>query len=769
MEHLIFDADSPDEFKSAFSASSLSMDWASKTELLDFISPMTQWLGFNHDDLARSRLPDYPKTANFDDSYLWNAKFRESRATFANLPGDEIARQVAAFFQAWFFFGLLESVIEKKIEASYFVRQNQLYTRNLHFCLQSKVIAVRTEPQTKDRVNRDIQLDLRLVHRWIDRFTAWSHPSFKSKVEADYPGLLKHLNGIIPAIIRLAEAVEQMRLYALPDLESMGTLSWQYSFGALEIRRQSLKTLGWCPFQIKFLEDTVNHSTMDWVVATRLEQDPVGHETCTETSCARNNIDNNTYEQAHVCEEAQCQKLKPSLSEVRAILERDEIPVVRLEKEGNMDRLAVTAISKTNPEQFVAISHVWADGLGGKTEKGLNKCQVQRVSALCSNVHEIQGQAWFWLDCLCIPRDCKKEIYYRALDSIKDVYKCASSVLVLDKIIERCSVSSQTEFLYAHIYLSAWMQRMWTYEEAVLSRELVFALRDGLHKYKVDTWPAMRRTVSVVWQSLATQLFRLRAGSKYLTIGHIYQAFRYRLCNVPQDEFISVAGMLGMDTMELLKKEGQERTKDFWLMLQWVPSDVVFLDGLRLSIPKFSWAPRTLMHPSRTTLDTKVGGDKVECTENGLVGRYLAVQFQPTLVGTSKHTGSIFYIWINGADNSIEAQGDHRALLRVYCTETWPSEAASFTLVILPNIFESVMKQGQWAPGAALHDEGHVDQDGQPFVNLDPGFRYVGRVLVERIKNEELVQKDATAMFEGTSRIVVDAKGNWIMKQVRII
>ncbi|KAM0812454.1 putative Heterokaryon incompatibility domain-containing protein [Seiridium cardinale] len=487
MEHLIFDADSPDETRSAVSALSLNTDWASKTELIDFASPRTRWLDFHHDELPLGSLSNYPKTANFNESCLWTAKFRESREAFDELPGDEIGLQIAAFFQAWFFFGLLEGVVGKKFETSYFVRQNHLYTRNLHFCLQSKVFAIRAaDEEIKARVNRDIQLDLRLVHRWVARFTVWSHSSFKPKVEAEYPGLSNHLEHIAPSIIRLGEAIEQMRLFALPGQDFMGTLSWQYPFGASENRRESLSTLGWCPFQIRFLQDTVNHSTMDWIVAIGLDQESVGHETCTENSCARNNIDNDTYEQAHVCEERQCQKLKPSLSDIMAVLERDEIPVVRLEKEGDMAWLTVAAMPKTKP-QFVAISHVWADGLGGKSETGLNMCQIQRVGDLCTSVRKIQGRAWFWLDCLCIPRDCDKKVYYKALDSIKDVYKCASSVLVIDKTVERCSVSSPSELLYAHIYLSAWMQRMWTYEEAVLSSELVFVLRDGLHRYTTHT------------------------------------------------------------------------------------------------------------------------------------------------------------------------------------------------------------------------------------------------------------------------------------------
>lgn len=44
---------------------------------------------------------------------------------------------------------------------------------------------------------------------------------------------------------------------------------------------------------------------------------------------------------------------------------------------------------------------------------------------------------------------------------------------------------------------------MWTYEEAVRAKQLVFALNDGFYSYKADAGPSGRRVISVVWQSLA--------------------------------------------------------------------------------------------------------------------------------------------------------------------------------------------------------------------------------------------------------------------------
>lgn len=206
---------------------------------------------------------------------------------------------------------------------------------------------------------------------------------------------MDRLEEVVPAMVRAAEAIEQMRLYALPDEPNLGTLTWIYPYHVADKRRSKLSSLGWCAFQIKLLEDTVNQSTIDWIVACEMKQDPRGHETCTAEACARNNIDESTYEQAHVCRDRQCQKVLPDLQKVMTILKENGIPVLCLEMLNGEPKLTVSASSKTEVGDYIAISHVWADGLGGSTERGLNQCQAQRLSSLCSAVNKTSSNVRF--------------------------------------------------------------------------------------------------------------------------------------------------------------------------------------------------------------------------------------------------------------------------------------------------------------------------------------------------------------------------------------
>ena len=579
-----------------------------------------------------------------------------------------------------------------------------------------------------------------------------------------------------------------MRQYSLVDHLRLDYMKLHYPYKVVDLRRSRLQHLGWCPFQINLLENTVNQSTIDWLAACDIRQDPVGHETCSVEACARNNIDESTYQQAHICHSGHCEKLIPDVQKVVAILKDDDIPIMRLERANEKLRLTVSAASKTKPGNYIAISHVWADGLGGSSERGLNLCQVERLSQLSSSYRKTSNNLWFWVDSLCIPR-VQKDVYYKAPVGIRDVYINASTVLVLDKIIERCTLSSSTEYLYAHIYLSAWMQRMWTYEEAVLAQQVVFVLKDGFHVYRVDTPPSMRATVCVIWQCLATQLYRLRVEKSQLNIGHIYHAFRYRLTNAPQEEFLSVSGMLGLDTQSLLELKGEERTQRFWLMLRWIPFNVPFLDCPKLSNPGFRWAPKTMMYPSPTQLDTNVESEQFECTAHGLKGTYLTIfldqllkggaiderLIRPSKIPRMGDTTNIFYIWVNGSNASITAPGDHRALLRLYCNESWPRppEFRFFNALILPSreYRRTVIEKGQWVAGAALYHEAGVPGES-PSLQSDENpietCRFEGRLLIERLQNHEFSSGAGTFTFEGSSKIVINAQGIWSIREVCI-
>jgi hypothetical protein len=798
MEHLFFEpsGDDPSEMKSAYESDILSMDWADMPDLIDFVPPETPWLGFEHDEAPRAQdLQDYPISFRWDTDQIWNGNLRQGHQDLETLHPSLIASRVASFLQAWLYYGLLETIVAKKIQVSYLMKKNTknqetLYSRNLHFCLQARVFQIRMklkDPNQKLATQLKMGKNLYLLRDWTVRLSTFSIGEFKEKLEKSYPGFLDLLCQITPAIVRLAEAIRETIMYVFEAWPIKSLTNLHIPLVAVESRRITLRSAGWCDFQLALLEDTTNQSTMDWLPVSQIQQDTSGHEDCTSAACSRNNVDVRTYKQKHHVPNCNCTPLFPDKARVMDILNEDKLPVISLEYHDGEPRLAVSAANKEETGDYVAVSHVWVDGLGGSTEQGLLCCQVLRLNALASKVMGRAGSPMkFWVDSLCIPRS-NKQTYYKALIGIRDVYLCASTVIVVDRLIQKCSATASTEMIFAHIYMSAWMQRMWTYEEAVLAKELVFILEnDEAYPYTITLKPTMRRTVSVIWRTLATQLFRLRAKQmSRLNIAQISLAFRYRLTNATGDEFLSVASMLGLDTGPLQEVKGEERVRDFWLMLAKLPSQVLFLDGPKLSVDGFRWAPKTLMFPTPTRMDPDPLVLHCQCTKEGLHGSFLYVHFDRILQGSNRGHGqtllerakvggnlqpdAIFMIYIEGTKAAHRSK-DPRTALRVYCTETWPDppETLLFDGLILLTTNNVEPNPGERFPGVALLRDSNSFGAENLLPNAETVCSYVAKVLVERLRMEELEHPTPTIMYAGADYTVIDARAAWNITALRV-
>lgn len=369
-----------------------------------------------------------------------------------------------------------------------------------------------------------------------------------------------------------------------------------------------------------------------WLVNTHIRQQTDRHDCCTLIRCDRNNAEVSTYKQSHCEPGCNCVAFFPDLARIVKILQQDQLPIIRVDYDTEQPQLSIEAANKGSFREYVAISHVWVDGLGGSTEKGLDTCQVLRLSTLVNNTtgRPAGESAKFWIGSLCIPSH-KSNVYVPALIGIRDVYSCVTSVLIIDKLVQQCSSTDLMEILFASIYMSAWMQRMWTFEEAVLARRLIFPVRvDRFHEYNPDAdAPAMRSTVSMVWRTIGTQLFCLRVPESKFNIGHVYRAFRFYLKNAKGDEYLSIGSMLKFNArqMKLLNSaKRDEGARDFWLLLRTLPSNVVFIEGPKLPYPGFRWAPKTLMHPATTQLSTISQSLMCVCTQHGLYGTYLHLE-----------------------------------------------------------------------------------------------------------------------------------------------
>ena len=124
-------------------------------------------------------------------------------------------------------------------------------------------------------------------------------------------------------------------------------------------------------------------------------------------------------------------------------------------------------------DEFMAVSHVWEHGWQGTSEDGV----CSRTLDLLLDVAELFDLEWVWLDVALISG--VKEVRATSVNSMGLVYSSAKVTVVWDRLLLAASsaASSPREVAFL-IYLTDWMTRVWTMQEALLSSYLVFMFRD---------------------------------------------------------------------------------------------------------------------------------------------------------------------------------------------------------------------------------------------------------------------------------------------------
>jgi hypothetical protein len=123
-------------------------------------------------------------------------------------------------------------------------------------------------------------------------------------------------------------------------------------------------------------------------------------------------------------------------------------------------------------KEFIAVSHVWEHGWKGDSEKGVCK----RVLDMLLLVARLFGLEWVWLDIAMISRN--PEFRTMSINSMDLVYSKAKATIVCDRLLLSMNSGNDRERVMM-IYLSDWMTRVWTMQEAILTQDLIFLFGDS--------------------------------------------------------------------------------------------------------------------------------------------------------------------------------------------------------------------------------------------------------------------------------------------------
>ncbi|MCJ1385016.1 hypothetical protein MMC17_008134 [Xylographa soralifera] len=459
------------------------------------------------------------------------------------------------------------------------------------------------------------------------------------------------LNPAMTLLISLLHEFCSVTAMIKPPVQ-MEKLRVAYTYSSKKLRRWNsliplrMRADGWCPFQISVLHEKFDAPTLCFVSDFEKPSPDITHscirirrlhentdhvkgflpqsdsnDVCTTFKCARIALNPKGYRTKHVEGCYGCQDIVASGEELYSILFHDKtFPLVLSIDEG--DDSSVVKFVKYSPGiSYVAISHVWSDGLGNLERNSVPRCQMLRLSSLVRKLPgKSSGCVRFWLDTLCIPPDPpvddkEKQEETQAAQNIaigfmRQTYKNASAVLVLDSwLMKHCVEGRSTAEILIRILSSNWNTRLWTFQEGALAREILFQFADvafdagvGIRRL-VDEKDAMLDYTFKSGIVHGFQDFRSLAWDKRasLSITGLMRSLRARSTSVASDEAICIAALLNVDISKVLAvdaSEPLERMRVVWSLAVEVPSRIIFYLVRTLDATGYRWAPRSLLRPS---------------------------------------------------------------------------------------------------------------------------------------------------------------------------
>ncbi|KAK7942556.1 uncharacterized protein PG986_011669 [Apiospora aurea] len=332
----------------------------------------------------------------------------------------------------------------------------------------------------------------------------------------------------------------------------------------------------WCVPDVHMLQEL--SSTIELVFASSLS--PPGpnrpHTGCTKHKCLAHQVKNGTYVTRHVAPDCACEFVYASQDSLYTLLCGDSpsIPLIAPSNPGRHSdgRLYVSLLQPgrlSSQPPYVAISHVWSDGLWNVDSNAIPLCQFNRIMDLTSRLNENSSIA-FWLDTLCFPL-APQDAYDQALIRMRQSYEEASRVLVFDAYLLEYAVSEMSkEEVAMRIACAPWNRRLWGLQEGVLARALAFQFRDsyvdltGWTKRRGYTTTSSSLMFSTAWSRYASLRALETETPKTMSIVQAKKALTWRSTSEKDDEPLCLGSLLGIDPESAVKtfiKDDPARTR----------------------------------------------------------------------------------------------------------------------------------------------------------------------------------------------------------------
>jgi Heterokaryon incompatibility protein (HET) len=586
-------------------------------------------------------------------------------------PAIEACRQ----YQQWLFFGLLHEFLQDLFIESEYVSWSEDGNAKV---VTTKSLLPTLETWLESDALRDIALQDPSFSHFAECLSTAA--DMLSSVSVVFSGLEPQFAAALDSIASVGELLgECLRWYD----EKIGKepafepgIPW-LSISALDDKkasekRDAMRAVGWCPNDIhRVFERFQSVSSRSFFENLRLSSDVTRHTACSPLMCGVHDTTNVPVQPRHVEDYCACRPVGIPNSDLTSIYRDALIPclTIHLDEEADEYRFAISQIDLSTRASgsvpYAALSHVWSEGLGNSTANSLPRCQLQHLHTRFKRIFEHQDPQtdWkeinIWIDTICCPVE-RGEGKSLALSRMREIYQNALFVIVIDASLQnwqpRGNVGDGTDTeieMAARIFLSPWMRRLWTAQEAVMAS---FALETTFQpvwfqfgRTRLVELPQIisalrteeRRTPKRIAVDMLMQLTRLQGklwyGNEEVTrhpqmLVMAQQMLQYRFCSVATDEILVLAALFGFDVQELIGVDFEDAMAHIWRRVPEIPGGlskyVAFCRTPKLRVPGFRWAPRTFMDSNRSSMyqyfqviGDEGSGSRAHLTPDGLEAR----------------------------------------------------------------------------------------------------------------------------------------------------
>lgn len=214
---------------------------------------------------------------------------------------------------------------------------------------------------------------------------------------------------------------------------------------------------GWCPYEVERFSQLLSPLTQIAALGLQSSSAQLNHSVCKPFACEANNV-TGEYIPAHTedcvsISGSRCNFMDSCVSGVIEILKDGGLPLIEIRRDSaGTPRTRVVRYWKGR--RFVAISHVWSDGLGNKKENKMLPCQLARIwgharnlirdnsqislsydnrvnafalgaaylTHITRNVVDMDwGAVNIWIDTLCVPLE-PRDMRNLAIKRMRDAY-----------------------------------------------------------------------------------------------------------------------------------------------------------------------------------------------------------------------------------------------------------------------------------------------------------------------------------------------------------